>query len=98
MTKLSNKGNLEETNNNSVDEQSVLKFLSNSERSVLEKLIERKEGVYQSEISRMEHMTKVNYYRLKAVALGSGCKPAKDRQLCKNRHLEALYLGVRCIA
>ncbi len=45
-----------------------------------------------------EGTREVNYYRLKAVALGSGCKPAKDRQLCENRHLEALYLGVRCIA
>jgi len=41
---------------------------------------------------------KVNYYRLKAVALEAGCKPAKDRLLCENRPLGALYLGVLCIA
>jgi len=63
LTKLANKGNLKKTNNNSVDKQSVLKFLSNSERNILEKLIERREGVYQSEISRMEHMTKLKTHR-----------------------------------
>ena len=41
---------------------------------------------------------KVNYYRLKAVALESGCKPAKDRRRYESPHRGVLYLGARYIA
>jgi len=41
----------------------ILKFLNSGERKVLEKLIERKGEVLQSEISRAKGMTKLNTHR-----------------------------------
>ena len=59
-------------NNNSVSTKSpteignkniILKFLNSNERKVLERLIERKGTVLQSEISRIEGMTKLKTHR-----------------------------------
>jgi DNA-binding MarR family transcriptional regulator len=45
------------------DKKIILKFLNPSERKVVERLIERKGNVLQSEISRMEGMTKLKAHR-----------------------------------
>ena len=65
ISKLVNKNNLAsktkptEMNNKKI----ILKFLNLNERKVLEKLLERKGTMLQSEISRMEGMTKLKTHR-----------------------------------
>ncbi len=45
------------------DKQSILRLLSSNERIILNKLIENKNGILQSEISRMENMNKLKTHR-----------------------------------
>jgi len=51
-------------------------------------------GLFRKDILPVE----VNYYRLKAVALKPGCKPAKDHCLYESPHRGVLYLGARYTA
>lgn len=64
LSKLVNK-NLkpEEILRSSDDKNIILKFLNINERRVLEKLIEENGKVFQSEISKMEDMTKLKTHR-----------------------------------
>ena len=50
------------------------------------------------QVSQELMLSEVNYYRLKAVALESGCKPAKDRRRYESPHPGVLYLGARYTA
>jgi len=65
ISKLINKGDsISKTKSKEITEKNViLKFLNESEKKVLEKLIENRGTVLQSEISRMEGMTTLKTHR-----------------------------------
>jgi len=65
ISKLVNKGNSisKIKPKELTDKNNILKFLNLNERKVLEKLIEKKGSVLQSEISRMEGMSKLKAHR-----------------------------------
>jgi uncharacterized membrane protein len=65
ISKLVNKGNsISKTKSKEITEKNViLKFLNESEKKVLEKLIENRGTALQSEISRMEGMTTLKTHR-----------------------------------
>ncbi len=48
---------------NFVDKESFLKFLNINERRILEKLLENKGSILQSEISKLDNMTKLKTHR-----------------------------------
>lgn len=65
ISKIINKGNSisKETPKKITEKNIILKFLNKSEKKVLEKLIENRGTVLQSEISRMEGMTTLKTHR-----------------------------------
>ena len=63
LTKFADKTTAVEKNGGNVNKQSILKFLGDYERKVLERLLESKGSVLQSEISRIEGMTKLKAHR-----------------------------------
>lgn len=62
MSKILNKGS-KQGDTNPVDKQSILKFLNASERRILERMLESEGSVLQSEIGRMDNMTKLKAHR-----------------------------------
>jgi len=62
LSKFMGKNRNKQKNTNLVDAESFLKFLNTNERRILEKLLEGKD-ILQSEISKMDNMTKLKTHR-----------------------------------
>lgn len=63
LSKFIGKNVDKQKNTSLVDKESFLKFLNTNERRILEKLLEGKGGILQSEISKIDNMTKLKTHR-----------------------------------
>ena len=79
---------------NNTEKQTVLNFLNSNERKILERLLEHNGIATQSEISKMDKMTKLKTHRavksLEAKAIIKKEKYGKTNKLILNKEIENL--------